>query len=70
MPKGWLYDWEGIATMGRQNPEIRFGRKLTCFICVSSLSLIDAQKTVPVPIRGQWPTGPTTVSGAAVFSPA
>ena len=28
MPKGWLYDWEGMATMGRQNPDTRFGRKL------------------------------------------
>jgi hypothetical protein len=20
MPKGWLYGWEGMATMGKQNP--------------------------------------------------
>jgi hypothetical protein len=26
MPKGWLYVWEGMATMGRQNLETRFGR--------------------------------------------
>jgi hypothetical protein len=46
MPKGWLYDWEGVATMERQNPETRFCRTLACSsICVSSLSLIDAQKT-------------------------
>jgi len=25
MLKGWLYDWEGMATMGRQNLETRFG---------------------------------------------
>jgi hypothetical protein len=40
MPKGRLYDWEGIATMERQNPETRW---------VESSSF-DAQKTVPVPI--------------------
>jgi hypothetical protein len=22
-PKGWLYDWEDIAAMGKQNPETR-----------------------------------------------
>jgi hypothetical protein len=30
MPKGWLYDWEGMATMGRQDLDTRFGRKLAC----------------------------------------
>ena len=39
MPKGWLYDWEGIATMGRQNPEARFGRKLACFLSVCVLAM-------------------------------
>jgi len=51
--KACLNNWEGRATMGRQNPETLFGRELALLsICVSSLSLIDAQKTVPVPIRG------------------
>jgi len=30
MSKGWLYDWEGMATMGRQDLDTRFGRKLAC----------------------------------------
>jgi len=54
MPKGRLYDREGIATMRRQNLETRWVEKLAChYLCVSLLSLIDAQKTIPVPIRGQ-----------------
>jgi hypothetical protein len=53
MPKGRLYDREGMATMGRQYLETRWVEKpACCYLCVSSLSLIDAQKTVPVPIRG------------------
>jgi hypothetical protein len=58
MPKGWLYDWEGIVTKGRQNPETRLVESLlVVYLCVSSLSLIDAQSTVPVPIRlvTNWP---------------
>jgi hypothetical protein len=47
MPKGRLYDWEGIATMERQNPETRWVESSFFSICVSSLSLIDAQKTLP-----------------------
>ena len=39
MPKGWLYDWEGIATMGRQNPETRFGRKPACCLSVCVLAI-------------------------------
>jgi hypothetical protein len=51
--KGWLYDWEGIATMERQNSEARWVESLlVLYLSTSSLSLIDAQKTVPVPIRG------------------
>jgi len=42
MPKGRLYDREGMATMGRQNLETRWVEK----------PLIDAQKTVLVLIRG------------------
>jgi hypothetical protein len=52
MPKGRLYDWEGIAMMGRQNLEIRWVESLLFSFCASSLTLIHAQKTVPVPIRG------------------
>jgi hypothetical protein len=53
MPKGWLYDWEGMATMGRQNPETRSVESLLVLcLCVSSLSLIDAQKTFPAPHKG------------------
>jgi len=53
VPNGRLYDWEGIATVGRQNPETRWvGSLLVLYLGVSSLSLIDAQKTVPVPMRG------------------
>jgi len=53
MPKGRLYDREGMATMGRQNIETRWVEKLACYyLCVSSLSLMDAQRTVLVPIRG------------------
>jgi hypothetical protein len=53
MLNGWLYDWEGIATMGKQNLKIRWVESfLVIYLRVSSLSLIDAQKTVPVPIRG------------------
>jgi hypothetical protein len=53
MPKGRLYNWEGTTAMGRQNLETRFVESLLVVcLCVSSLSLIDAQKTVSVPIRG------------------
>jgi hypothetical protein len=40
MPKGWLYNWEIIATVGVQNPETRFSRKLACclFMCVLAIS--------------------------------
>jgi len=40
MPKGWLYDWEGIATMGKQKPETRLCRKLACCLseCVLAIS--------------------------------
>jgi hypothetical protein len=40
MPKGWLYNWEGMATMGKQNPETRFCRRLACCLsmCVLALS--------------------------------
>ena len=51
MPKGRLYNWEGTTAMGRQNLETRVVESLLS-ICVSSLSLIDAQRTVAVPIRG------------------
>src|SRR5271163_4167970 len=39
MPNGLLYDWEGMATMGRQNPETRFGRKLACSLSVCVLAI-------------------------------
>ena len=43
MPKGWLYDWGGMATTGKQNPETRFVESLlVVYLCVCSLSLIDA----------------------------
>ena len=40
MPKGWLYDWEGMATMGRRNPETCLGRKLAyrLSVCVLTIS--------------------------------
>jgi hypothetical protein len=37
---------------GKAEPKDTLGRKLLGYLSVSSLSLIDAQKTVPVPIRG------------------
>jgi hypothetical protein len=53
MPKGWLYNWEGIATMGNGTQrDVSAEGFLDFCLCVSSLSLIDAQKTVPAPIRG------------------
>ena len=39
MPKGWLHDWEGMATMGKQNSEARFGRKLACCLSVYVLAI-------------------------------
>jgi hypothetical protein len=41
MPKGWLYNWVGMARR-KQNPEALF---------VESFFLLDAQKTAPAPIR-------------------
>ncbi len=41
MPKGWLYDWEGMVTVGRQNPETRFGRKLAYCLSVCALAISD-----------------------------
>jgi hypothetical protein len=54
MPNGRLYDRAGMAMTGRQSLETRWVESLLVAICVcvSSLSLIDAQRTVPVPIRG------------------
>jgi hypothetical protein len=53
MPNGRLYDREGMAMMGRRNLETRWVESLlVVYLCVSSLSLIDAQKAVPVSIRG------------------
>jgi hypothetical protein len=34
MPKGGLYDWEGMARMGRESPGTRSGRKLACPLTV------------------------------------
>src|SRR2546423_11053689 len=39
MLKGWLYDCEDMATMGRQNSETRFGRKLACCLSVCLLAI-------------------------------
>jgi hypothetical protein len=34
-----LYDWEGIATMGRQNPETRWVESaLVLYLCVLAIS--------------------------------
>jgi hypothetical protein len=45
MPKGWLYNWAGMARGRKQNPETRFvGSFLIVYLCVLKLSLIDAQK--------------------------
>ena len=53
VPKGRLYNWEDTTAIGRQNLETRWAESLLVVcLCVSSLSLIDAQKTVAVPIRG------------------
>lgn len=53
MPNGRLYDREGMATMGRRNLETRWVESLLfVYLCVSSISLIDAQKAVPLPTRG------------------
>jgi hypothetical protein len=43
MPKSWLYDWGDMTTAGKQNPETRFVESLlVVYLCVPSLSLIDA----------------------------
>jgi len=54
MPNGRLYDREGMAMIRRQNLETRWVESLlvVLYLCVSLLSLIDAQRTVLVPIRG------------------
>ena len=50
IPKGWLYDWTGIARRRKQDPETRFVESLLLlYLYVLKLSLIDAQKTVPAP---------------------
>jgi len=39
MPKGRLYDREGIATMGRQDLETRWVEKLACrYLCIFAIS--------------------------------
>ena len=40
MPKGWLYDWESIASMERQNPETRWPESLldVYLLCVPAIS--------------------------------
>jgi hypothetical protein len=39
MPKSRLYDWEGMATMGRQNPPTRWvERFLVLYLCVLAIS--------------------------------
>jgi hypothetical protein len=39
MPKGRLYDREGLATMGRQNLETRWVEKLAChYLCLLAIS--------------------------------
>jgi hypothetical protein len=40
------------CTIGKAEPGDTLSRKLVVFMCVSSLSLIDARKTVPSPVRG------------------
>jgi hypothetical protein len=54
MPKGRLYHLGRHDRDGKAESRDTFGRKLACClsVCLSSLSLIDAQKTVAVPIRG------------------
>src|SRR5947209_1145119 len=39
MPKGWLYNWKGMATVGRQIPETRFGKKLAFLLSVRVLTI-------------------------------
>jgi hypothetical protein len=39
MPKGRLYNWEGVTRMGRQNPETLFCRKLACCLSVCVLAV-------------------------------
>jgi hypothetical protein len=35
MPKGWLYNWEGMAKDGKVEPrDTFFGRKLACCLSV------------------------------------
>jgi hypothetical protein len=40
IPKGWLYDWTGIARRRKQDPETRFCRKLapSLLVCVEAIS--------------------------------
>jgi len=39
MPKGWLYNRKGMAAVGRQISETRFGRKLACRLSDRVLAL-------------------------------
>jgi hypothetical protein len=40
IPKGWLYDWAGMARRRKQGPETRFCRKLAPYllVCVEAIS--------------------------------
>ena len=40
MPKGWLYDWAGMARRRKQDPETHFCRKLasSLLVCVEAIS--------------------------------
>jgi hypothetical protein len=59
MPKGRLYDGEGIATMGRQNLQTRWVEKLAFFyLCVCLLSLNRCSKDSSRALKGvvaNWP---------------
>ena len=59
MPKGWLYNGEGMAMMGKQNPETRFGRKPACSLSVYVLAISNrCLKDSSCPHKGlvtNWP---------------
>ena len=71
VPKGRLYNWEGTTAVGGQNLETRLIESLLVIcLAVSSLSLIDAQKTVAVPIRASDQLAPPQYMGWLMDRPS
>ena|SRR5579871_48520 len=49
MPKGWLYNWVGIARRKQNLETCLVESLLVIYLCTLKLSLTDAQKTTPAP---------------------